>query len=81
MNQHFEISDDYIELNKLLKVSGLCETGGQTKAIIEDGLVIVDEEVETRKRRKIKDGMIVKYNNHTILIVVKKPENDSTNIS
>jgi len=81
MNQHFEISDDYIELNKLLKASGLCETGGQTKAIIEDGLVIVDEEVETRKRRKIKNGMIVKYNNQSLLIVVKKLENNSTNIS
>ncbi len=83
MNQHFEISDDYIELNKLLKASGLCDTGGQTKSIIEDGLVIVDEEIETRKRRKIKDGMIVKYNNQSLKIVVNKVilKKDSANIS
>jgi len=61
MNQTFKISGDYIELNKLLKASGLCGTGGQAKMIIKDGLVIVDGEIETRIRRKIRHGMIIKY--------------------
>lgn len=68
----FEITDEYIELNKLLKASGACATGGQTKIIIEDGLVSVDGRTEMRKRRKIRDGMIVKYNNHTIKVVCRK---------
>ena len=52
IDQHFVISDEYIELNKLLKASGLCDTGGQTKMVIEDKLVTVNGETETRKRRK-----------------------------
>ena len=72
MDQQFVISDEYIELNKLLKASGLCDTGGQAKIVIEDELVTVDGEIETRKRRKIKDGMIVKYSSHSVKVVLKK---------
>ena len=72
MDQEFVITDEYIELNKLLKASGLCDTGGQTKIVIEDELVTVDGETETRKRRKIKDGMTVKYGSHSVKVVLKK---------
>jgi ribosome-associated protein len=72
MDQHFVITDEYIELNKLLKASGVCDTGGQAKMIIEDGLVFVDGEIETRKRRKIRDGMIVEYGAHRVKVVFKK---------
>ncbi len=72
MDQQFVISDEYIELNKLLKASGLCDTGGQAKMVIEDKLVTVDGEIETRKRKKIKDGMIVKYDSHGVKVVLCK---------
>ena len=72
IDQHFVISDEYIELNKLLKASGLCDTGGQAKMVIEDKLVTVNGETETRKRRKIRDGMIVKYGTHSIKVVKKQ---------
>ncbi len=72
MDQQFVISDEYIELNKLLKASGLCDTGGQTKIVIEDELVTVDGETEIRKRRKIKDGMIVKYGTHSVKVISEK---------
>lgn len=72
MDQLFEISDEYIELNKLLKASGLCVTGGQAKMAVEDSLVTVNGEIETRKRRKIKDGMIVNYDIHSLKVVWKK---------
>ena len=67
--QSFEISGEYIELIKLLKASGLCGTGGQAKMLVEDELVTVDGEIETRKRRKVKPGMIVKYDTYTIKVV------------
>ena len=76
MNQKFEISSEYIELNKLLKASGLCGTGGVAKMIIKDGLVIVDGEIETRVRRKIKNGMIVQYNNHNLKVICKNKITD-----
>ncbi|MDC3237145.1 RNA-binding S4 domain-containing protein [bacterium] len=72
MNQKFEISGDFIELNKLLKASGLCGTGGMAKMVIKDGLVTVDKKVETRVRRKIKTGMTVHYNSQIIKVKSEK---------
>jgi len=71
MNQKFEISSKYIELNKLLKASGLCDSGGFAKMVIKDGLVTVDGEIETRVRRKIKNEWIIQYNNQTVQVICK----------
>jgi ribosome-associated protein len=70
----FELSGDYIELNKLLKASGLCETGGMAKMAIENGQVTVDGAVEYRKRCKIRNGQAVEYDGHTINVVHPEPE-------
>ena len=64
----FEFSGNYIELNRLLKASGLCETGGMAKIEIENGLVSVDGTVEYRKRCKIRNGQTVEYRDHTIKV-------------
>ena len=69
----FEFSGDYIELNKLLKASGLCGTGGMAKIEIENGLVSVDGAVEYRKRCKIRNGQTVAYGGHTITVVNLEP--------
>ncbi len=66
--QSFEISGEYIELIKLLKASGLCGTGGQAKMLVEDQLVRVNGKIETRKRRKVKPGMIVEYDSYSIKV-------------
>jgi len=65
----FEISSDYIELNKLLKASGLCDTGGMAKLAIENGLVAVDGKIEFRKRCKIKTGHRVEFEGRSIEVV------------
>jgi len=70
----FEISGDYIELNKLLKASGLCATGGMAKIEIEKGLVSVGGTVEYRKRCKIRNGQTVEYGGHSIKVVTIEPE-------
>jgi ribosome-associated protein len=59
---------EYIELNRLLKVTGLCESGGMAKAVIADGRVKVDDKVELRKRCKIRKGQIVEFEGHKIFI-------------
>ncbi len=69
-----EFSGDYIELNKLLKASGLCGTGGMAKIEIENGLVSVDGTVEYRKRCKIRNGQTVAYGGRTIKVVNLKSE-------
>lgn len=65
----FELTQDFIELIKLLKFVGVCQTGGQAKLIVENGLVTVDGEAETRKRRKLRQGMRVEVEGQTILVV------------
>ena len=62
IKKQFQINGDYIELNKLLKACGWCATGGHAKITIKDKLVTVDGEIETRIRRKIRDGMTVEFN-------------------
>ena len=52
----FELEDDYIELFKLLKVTGVAESGAQAKMLIDEGAVKRNGEVETRKRAKIVSG-------------------------
>jgi len=66
----FELAGhDYIELHSLLKVTGLCGSGGAAKLLIAEGLVHVDGEVETRKRCKIRAGQIVAFNDRQITVI------------
>ncbi len=59
---------EYIELHSLLKVIGLCESGGVAKLLIGDGLVRVDGDVELRKRCKIRGGQIIEFKGEQIAV-------------
>ncbi len=59
---------EFIELNHLLKVMGLCSSGGEAKAVIAEGRVKVDGTVELRKRCKVRSGQAVEFEGHTIII-------------
>jgi ribosome-associated protein len=56
----FELDRDHVELNQLLKLSGLCDSGGAGKALVASGAVSVDGVVELRKTCKIRDGQTVR---------------------
>ena len=58
-NLTFELEGDYVELNMLLKLSGLCDSGGAGKALVASGAVRVDGAVESRKTAKIRAGQVV----------------------
>lgn len=60
---------DYIELCDLLKVTGLCSSGGEAKYLIAEGEVRVDGAVETRKRCKIRSGQTVAFAGKTLRVV------------
>ena len=60
MNE-IEINREPVELYKILKFEGLVESGGQAKAKIADGLVIVNKQVETRKRKKMVSGDVIEF--------------------
>lgn len=59
---------EFIDLNNLLKVTGLCESGGLAKKLIAEGLVTVDGKVELRKRCKIRTGQCVSFNGEQISV-------------
>ncbi len=70
MVEEFKLEDgDYIELSKLLKITGLCNSGGMAKGIILQGEVMVDNQVELRRGRKIRKGQKVQWGHKTILVV------------
>jgi ribosome-associated protein len=52
----------YIELNAFLKLKGLAPTGGQAKLLIRSGAVLVNGSVETRNKRKLHAGDVVRVN-------------------
>lgn len=54
-----EITREPVELYKILKFEGFVESGAQAKLVIADGLVSVNGEVETRKRRKMLNGDVI----------------------
>ena len=70
MPQHtFELDRDHVELNQLLKLAGLCDSGGAGKAIVASGAVSVDGVVELRKTCKIRVGQRVALGEHRIDVV------------
>lgn len=63
-----EIHTEYIELQQLLKILNLISSGGQAKQFLNEYDVLVDDVKETRRGRKIYNGMEVKVDNKTYLI-------------
>ncbi len=57
---------DFIALDALLKATGLAESGGRARALISEGSVLVDGQVETRKTCKIRAGQQVCIDGHTV---------------
>ena len=55
----FELQGEYVELNQLLKLAGLCDSGGAGKALVAAGGVRGDGRTELRKTAKIRAGQTV----------------------
>ncbi|KAA3652471.1 MAG: RNA-binding S4 domain-containing protein [Bacteroidetes bacterium] len=65
----FELTSEYIELIKLLKLVGLADTGGMAKQMVEDEEVLYNGNIDTRKRLKVRKGDIIQVNETTITII------------
>ena len=65
----FELVGEHVELNQLLKLAGICDSGGAGKRLVAEGGVTVDGAVESRKTAKIRAGQIVTCGD--VRIVVK----------
>ena len=67
----FEVSEVPIELYKILKFEGMAASGGEAKSVIADGLVLVNDIVETRKRKKILSGDVVEFAGVKVRLLLK----------
>jgi ribosome-associated protein len=66
-----EITNEPIELYKILKFENLVSSGGEAKYVINDGQVLVNGEVETRKRKQIVSGDTIEFQGEKLLIKLK----------
>jgi ribosome-associated protein len=65
----FELNGEFVELNQLLKLVGLCDSGGAGKQIVASGDVKVDGKQEMRKTAKIRAGQQVSVGDVRISVV------------
>ena len=66
-----EIKEEPVELYKILKFEGMVASGGEAKHVISEGLVKVNGEVETRKRKKIFSGDSIEFGDTQIRLKIK----------
>ncbi len=71
MSTTFAVRGEYIQLDQLLKATGLCDSGGAAHAAIAEGLVEVDSAVDTRKRAKLRPGQTVSFAGETVQLVAE----------
>jgi len=64
----FYLRDEFIKLGQVLKASNLVESGVDAKFVIQDGLVKVNGEVDTRRGRKLVAGDVVEFDGNVIKI-------------
>ncbi len=69
-----KLSKEPVELYKLIKFEGLASSGGEAKAFISEGLIKVNGEIETRKRKKIVAGDVIEFADISMRTVVESPD-------
>ena len=65
----FELDRDHVELNQLLKLTGVCDSGGAGKALVAEGDVRVDGKIELRKTAKLRPGQVVRIGDAEIRVL------------
>ncbi|QNL52222.1 RNA-binding S4 domain-containing protein [Olivibacter sp. SDN3] len=65
----FKLDTEYIHLIQLLKVVNIVENGGEAQAVVSEGLVYCNGEVEHRKRYKVRKGDVVEFLHYKISII------------
>lgn len=64
----FALKGEHIAVCDLLKLVGIADSGGQGKAMVAEGMVYVDGELELRKTAKIRAGQTVECMGQTIQV-------------
>ena len=67
--EQIKLSEEYIKLGQALKAAGLVSSGVEAKIVIQDGLVSVDGEIDTRRGKKLYGGEVIEFDGQAIKIV------------
>ena len=67
--EQIKLSEEYIKLGQALKAAGLVSSGVEAKIVIQDGLVSVNGEIETRRGKKLYGGEVVEFDGQSVKIV------------
>jgi ribosome-associated protein len=67
----FHLQGEYVELNQLLKLVGVCDSGGAGKMLVASGDVSVDGHAELRKTCKIRAGQVVSLGDIRIKVLAE----------
>lgn len=62
------ITTEFIKLDSLLKLAGLCYTGGEAKEVVQAGKVLVNGEICTQRGKKLRDGDSATYAGKTVKV-------------
>ena len=68
---NFQLKTDYIDLLQLLKVTSIVMSGGEAKLLVDDGLISVNGELESRRRRKLRVGDVVVFDDQVQISLIK----------
>ena len=71
-SQDFLLKTEYIDLSQLLKATGLAMSGGEAKMFVTEGMVFVNDEIEFRKRRKLRIGDVVVFDATNKVCIIKR---------
>lgn len=67
--QEIKVRDEFIKLGQALKAADLVSSGVEAKIVVQDGLVEVNGEVDTRRGRKLVPGDVVTFDGKSVKIV------------
>lgn len=67
-----EITQEPVELYKILKIGDIVTSGGEAKHFIAEGMVSLNGTIETRKRKKVFAGDIITFGAEKICIALNK---------
>ena len=67
-DEKIKINSEFIRLQDLLKLSGVCSTGGMAKVVIQNGEVLVNDEVCTMRGKKMRPGDFAQFDDIKIIV-------------
>lgn len=70
--EEIAIKTEFITMDKLLKFSGIADTGGQAFLMVEDGIIKLNGKLVTEKRKKVFPGDVVNIDDQIELTIISE---------